>query len=218
MTMQLAPELSPATSCCGVADAGRLELADAAASAAIRGPVKAGPTLASEAARLTRGLRGTRSFTRSLGAYLGTPLRRQPRLEDCRRPVSTSDAVFLDVDPGDPALYREGWLVPRIAGPAFYAAAISALVIEHRLPFTLEQREALRAGEIPLGELLEDAERSNHFAYTIATRPQADFPVIHVQATLLLGGVPVALVRETVLWRVLTHRNHDRTAAASTTA
>ncbi|MGZ3140435.1 hypothetical protein ACVDFE_00160 [Lentzea chajnantorensis] len=128
--------------------------------------------------------------------------------------------MFLDVDAGDPALYREGWLVPRIAGPAFYAAAISALVIEHRLPFTLEQREALRAGEIPLGALLEDAdaERSNHFAYTIATRPREDFPVIHVQATLILGGVPVALVRETVLWRVLTHRNHDRTAAASATA
>ncbi|SFR29139.1 hypothetical protein SAMN04488564_11763 [Lentzea waywayandensis] len=60
---------------------------------------------------------------------------------------------------------------------------------------------------IPLERLLRDADHSNHYAYTLATRPQDDYPVLHAQATLLLGGVPVALVRETVLWRVLTQRN-----------
>ncbi|MFI6100824.1 hypothetical protein ACIA8G_35190 [Lentzea sp. NPDC051213] len=176
-------------------------------SAAIRGPVKAGPLLADEAARLVRVLRTTRSFTAALGVYLGTPLQREPRLPDALRPVSWEDAVLLDVDPGAEATYRDGWLVPRIAGPLFRMAAVTALVLEHRLGLSLADREALRHGEIPLGRLLRDADRSTHYAYTVATRPRDDHPVVHVQATLLLGGVPVALVRETVLWRVLTHRN-----------
>jgi hypothetical protein len=186
---------------------------DVVHSAAIWGPVKAGPQLAAEAARLARQMRTTPSFTTALGTYLGTPLKREPRLPDAPRLVSRNDALLLDVAPGHEAIYREGWLVPRIAGPQFRAAAISALVLEYRLGLTLTDREALRQGEIPLGRLLRDADRSTHYAYTVATRPQDDHPVIHVQATLLLDGTPVALVRETVLWRVLTHRQRSERAA-----
>lgn len=189
---------------------------DVVESAAIRGPVKAGPLLAAEAARMARVMRTTRSFTAALGTYLGTPLRREPRLHDTPRPVSWEDALLLDTDAGDEATYREGWLVPQIAGPPFRAAAITAMVLEHRLGLTLAERDALREGEIPLGRLLRDADRSNHYAYTVATRPHRDHPVVHVQATLLLGGVPVALVRETVLWRVLMHRNHNWNAETAT--
>lgn len=184
-------------------------------SASIRGPVKAGPVLAAEASRLARSLRRTTSFTLTVGCYLGTPLHRQPRLPDSPRQVSCSEALLLDVEPGREALCREGWLVPQIAGPLFRAATISALVLEHRLGLTLTERQALRQGEIPLGQLLRGAERSTHYAYTVATRPKDDFPVVHVQGTLLLSGTPVALVRETVLWRVLTHRNQDWTAATA---
>lgn len=175
-------------------------------SAAIRGPVKADAQLAAEAARLTRQIRTASSFTTALSTYLGTPLQREPRLPDALRPLSWEAALLLDVDPGHKATYREGWLVPRIAGPRFRAAAITALVLEHRLGLNLTDRAALKQGEIPLARLLRDADRATHYAYTVATRPQNDHPVIHVQATLLLGGMPVALVRETVLWRVLTHR------------
>ncbi|MGI5507420.1 hypothetical protein [Lentzea sp. CA-135723] len=182
-------------------------------SAAIRGPVKANRQLADKAAMLARVMRTTNSFTSALSTFLGTPLRREPRRPDTVRPVSWDDAVLLDVVPGDNATYREGWLAPRIHGPQFRAAAVTALVLEHRLGLDLAGREDLKQGEIPLGQLLRGANRATHFAYTIASQPQDGHPVIHVQATLLLGGVPVALVRETVMWRALTHRVGNRASA-----
>ncbi|WP_394622469.1 hypothetical protein JNUCC0626_49925 (plasmid) [Lentzea sp. JNUCC 0626] len=159
---------------------------------------------------LARLVWGAPRFVDALRWWAGFDLRREPRSPDERRLVDEHEALLLDVPPGTQVTARDGYLVAALGTEAFRVAAVSALVYEPAAGLDLARREQLDAGQIPLGRVLADAQRSTHYVTRLAGPPREDEPALRARATLLCGGRPAALVHETVLWRLLTHRAPGR--------
>lgn len=145
-------------------------------------------------------------LTTALTVLTGFPLKRETREPDEPYALCERDAQLLDTEPGTTAIRRDGYLVSALGGTPFRAAQVTSLVLPDRLGLADAEREAFDLGVVPLGELLATATRVTHFAYRVAGAPLDDRPALQIRGTLLLGGTPVALVEETVLWRAIGHR------------
>jgi len=145
-------------------------------------------------------------LTTALEVLAGFPLKRETREPDEPYELCARDAKLLDTAPGTTAVHRDGYLVSALGGTPFRAAEVTSLVLPDRLGLSDQDREAFDNGVVPLGELLTTAHRVTHVAYRVAGAPLDDRPALQVRGTLLLAGRPVALVDETVLWRLVGHR------------
>jgi hypothetical protein len=168
------------------------------------------PELQQRAALLARIVRGSPRYVDALRWWLGFDLARLPSAPDAEHELSERDALLLDLPPGASVLRREGYLLSALGGTRLRVAEVTALVRTSGLGLDLQQKAALREGTVPLGKLL-DAQRATHYAYLVGGPPVDDRPALRSRATLLRAGRPVAITRETVLWKTLTHC--DRTPA-----
>ena len=162
--------------------------------------------LAHRADMLARFVRCAPRFTDALRWWAGFDLTREPRVADEDYTLDNEAALLLDLPPGTPVTRRDGYLVATPPGEHFRVAAAVALVHVLALALDLAQRDALRAGTVPLSQLLRGAHRATHYAYQLSGDPLNDQPALQARSTLLCAGRPVALVYETVYWRLLTHR------------
>lgn len=163
--------------------------------------------LAHRADMLARFVRSAPRFSDALRWWAGFDLRRQPRVPDERYATDRQAALLLDLAPGTLVTRRDGYLISAISSDdPFRLARAVALVHEPALALDSDQRAALRAGAVPLSQILRAAQRATHYALRVAGEPLDDEPALRSRATLLCAGRPVALVRETVYWRLLTHR------------
>ncbi|MFT7835726.1 hypothetical protein Q5530_06220 [Saccharothrix sp. BKS2] len=166
-----------------------------------------GEDLVDRAARLKRMINVAPTYTAALSWWTGIAVRRAARAPDTRREVDELEARLLDVPPGTRVLVREGHLVPAVGDPTVRLAAVTALVYEPALGLGIDEREVLREGSVPLGELLGAAvRRATQFTVRTAGPVRADAPALHSQARLLLAGRPVAVVSETTYWWPLLRR------------
>jgi hypothetical protein len=159
---------------------------------------------------LARFVRSAPRFCDALRWWAGFDLRRAPRVPDAHYPVDAEAALLLDLPPATPVTRRDGYLLAAIAGDSFRVAATVALVHLPALALDRDQRAALRAGTVPLSQILRGVQRATHYACRVAGDPhndqQDDQPALRARSTLLCAGNPVALVSETVYWRLITHR------------
>jgi hypothetical protein len=162
--------------------------------------------LSRRADMLARFVRSATRFGDALRWWAGFDLVREPRIPDENDIVDNDTALLLDLSPGTPVTRRDGYLVAAITGDTCRMAAAVALVYEPALALDKDQRAAMRGGTVPLSQILRGMQRATHYAYRLAGDPLDDHPVLHSRSTLLCAGRPVALLRETVYWRLITHR------------
>jgi hypothetical protein len=162
--------------------------------------------LAYRATTLARFVRSAPRFTDALRWWAGFDLRREPRIPDQDCHLDDHAALLLDLPPGTRVTRRDGYLVSAIPGESFRVAAAVALVYQPALALDNEQRTAFRSGTVPLSQILNGGQRATHYACRVAGDPHDDHTALQSRATLLRGGRPVALVDETVYWRLITHR------------
>jgi hypothetical protein len=163
--------------------------------------------LAGQVARLARLVRCAPRFADALSWWAGFPLRRQPRVPDEVWWLTAREARLLDLPPATPVTRRDGYLVSAIGPEGFRAGAVLALVHEPGLGLTLHERALMQDGTLPLSHIVRGCQRATHYAYRTEGTADAERPALQSRATLLLGGQPVALVWETVYWRLIRHRN-----------
>jgi hypothetical protein len=162
--------------------------------------------LAQRADMLARFVRCAPRFSDALRWWAGFELARQPRVPDEDYTLDNQAALLLDLPPGTPVTRRDGYLVAALPGEGFRVGAAVTLVHIPALALDTEQRDALRTGTVPLSQLLRGVHRATHYAYRLGGDPHDDQPALQSRSTLLCAGRPVALVCETVYWRLLTHR------------
>lgn len=162
--------------------------------------------LAQRADMLARLVRCAPRFGDALRWWAGFDLARQPRVPDEDYILDNQAALLLDLPPGTSVTRRDGYLVAALPGEGFRVAAAVTLVHVPALGLDLARRDALRAGTVPLSQLLGGVHRATHYAYRLGGDPLDDQPALHSRSTLLCAGRPVAVVCETVYWRLLTHR------------
>ena len=155
---------------------------------------------------LARFIRSAPRFTDALRWWCGFDLRREPRVPDEETNLDSRTALLLDLPPGTPVVRRDGYLVAAIAADDFRVAQAVSLLHTPALALDTEQRDALRTGTVPLSQILRGTQRATHYTYRLAGDPHDDQPALRSRATLLCAGRPVALVWETVYWRLITHR------------
>jgi hypothetical protein len=155
---------------------------------------------------LARLVRSAPRFTDALRWWGGFDLRREPREPDSAHVLDERDALLLDLPPGTDVTRREGYLVSAGGGTVIRVAEVSALIHTAGMNLDLDQKAALREGTTPLGQVLHGAQRATHYAVRVGGPPVDDHAALRSRATLLRAGRPIALVRETVLWKLITHR------------
>lgn len=166
--------------------------------------------LADRVARLARLVRCAPRFADAVSWWAGFPVRREPRVPDQVQVLRGRDARLLDLPLGTPVTRRDGYLVSAIGPGDFRAGAVVALVHEPGLGLDLRGQALLRAGTLPLSHIMLECQRATHYAYRTAGAAADERPALRSRATLLLGGQPVALVWETVYWRLIRHRTPSR--------
>lgn len=164
--------------------------------------------LAERVDMMARLVRCAGRFTDALTWWAGVEPDREERTPDAVQKLGEDDALLMDLQPGTEVLSRDGYLVIHLGGTRFRAAVIKSLIY---LPgLTAEQRALLGSQALSAGTVLRHALRSTHFVYRVGEDPADGLPALRSQATLLIGGRPVLLARETVHWDLITHRAPSR--------
>lgn len=132
--------------------------------------------------------------------------------------LGDEDARLFDLPVGTSVTRRDIRLVSVLTGPLFVAASITELVYEPRVGLDLAGRRAVRTGPDPLDSLVNHLRRvvcyvlrPHHDTQGDAEGgtggdPQPDRPALQTKTILANAGTPVAVVVETVYWRLITHR------------
>ncbi len=126
-------------------------------------------------------------------------------------PASTVDldrdqALYFSLPTATSVTRRDLHLVSTLGSAPFLAAAVTELLHGPRLGLGLGARRALRNGAEPLDSTLRQLRRNVVAVSTPHGGDRPDDVALSATTVLLLAGTPVALITETVYWRLISHR------------
>lgn len=156
--------------------------------------------------QLARLLRLDAQFSEIIGTWVGFGVQGEQTAPARSVQVEEGQAPFLGVPVGTSLIRRDVHLMSTVASPEFLAAAVTEFVYEPRLGLRLDQRRAVRTGSAPLEQIVGQLRRSICYVSTPATDQGPDDVALSATTLLLRAGTPVAVVTETVYWRLITHR------------
>jgi hypothetical protein len=164
--------------------------------------------------QLARFVRLDRQFSQVVSCWAGFGVHGELTTPTSVGELGDEDTRLFDLPVGTSVTRRDLHLVSVLTEPLFVAAAITELVYEPRIGLDLAGRRAVRTGPDPLDNLMNHLRRvvcyvlRPHHDTQGATRgdPQPDRPALQTKTILATAGTPVAVVIETVYWRLITHR------------
>lgn len=141
-----------------------------------------------------------------VSCWAGFPLQGEQTAQATIAKVDEADALLLDVPTSTAVTRRDVHLVSPMRGPVFLAAAVTEFVHEPRLGLDLAARRRLHHGADPVDQLVDNLRRTVCWIIRPDEVQHPNDVALQAKTILVAAGCPVAVVVETVYWRLITHR------------